>query len=81
VSDDFRPYEPKPKIERMNRHLGQFRYGTVADASGNMRNGQSSKTLTGEFGDIEIAAPRDREGSFTPRLLPKPAEPEPNRIK
>ena len=55
----------------MNQHLGHTRYAAVSNASGNVRNGQSAKTLTGEFGDIEIAVPRDRDASFSPQLIPK----------
>jgi putative transposase len=55
----------------MNQHLGHSRYGAVGNVSGNVRNGQSVKTLTGDFGEIEIAVPRDREASFSPQLIPK----------
>ena len=55
----------------MNQHLGHARYGAVGNATGNVRNGQSAKTLTGDFGEIEIAVPRDRDASFTPQLIPK----------
>ena len=34
-------------------------------------NGHSTKTVTGEFGEVEIAVPRDRSGSFEPQLIPK----------
>jgi putative transposase len=37
----------------------------------NRRNGMSRKTLRGEDGMLEIAVPRDREGSFEPRLIAK----------
>ena len=56
---------------QMNEHLGHTRYATVGNASGNVRNGQSTKTLSGEFGEIEIAVPRDRDASFSPQLIPK----------
>ena len=55
----------------MNQHLGHSRYAEVSNASGNVRNGQSVKTITGEFGAIEIAVPRDREASFSPQLIAK----------
>jgi putative transposase len=55
----------------MEQHLGHTRHGTVSNASGNVRNGQSAKTITGDFGEIEIAVPRDRDASFTPQLIPK----------
>ena len=38
---------------------------------GNARNGKSKKTLQGEFGELPIEIPRDRQGSFVPQLIPK----------
>ena len=52
-------------------HLGHDKHAPVANALGNVRNGQSLKTVTGEFGDVEITVPRDRHASFTPQLIPK----------
>ena len=37
----------------------------------NRRNGSSPKTLQGESGELPIAIPRDREGTFEPQLLGK----------
>ncbi len=39
--------------------------------SGNNCNGYSSKTVIGEDGAIEIAVPRDRNGSFEPQIVAK----------
>jgi len=39
--------------------------------SNNFRNGHSCKTLKTDDGQIEIEAPRDREGSFEPKLVKK----------
>ena len=52
-------------------HLGHDKHAPVGNAVGNVRNGQSVKTVTGEFGDVEITVPRDRHASFTPQLIPK----------
>ncbi|WP_425248464.1 IS256 family transposase [Auritidibacter ignavus] len=59
----------------MTSHLG---YGpgdreakAVTDRPVNARNGSYSKTVASEVGDIELTVPRDRDGSFTPRLVPK----------
>jgi putative transposase len=38
---------------------------------GNRRNGSSVKTLGTEVGPVRIAVPRDREGSFSPVLVPR----------
>jgi putative transposase len=37
----------------------------------NRRNGYSKKTIKGEFGEAEIAVPRDRNGEFEPLIIPK----------
>src|SRR6266550_726736 len=39
--------------------------------SPNSRNGSTPKTLATEVGDIALDTPRDRAGSFEPRLVPK----------
>jgi putative transposase len=37
----------------------------------NRRNGHSSKTVRADLGEITLATPRDREGTFEPLLVPK----------
>ncbi len=37
----------------------------------NRRNGRSSKTIQGDLGEVTIATPRDRDGTFEPQLVPK----------
>ncbi|MFQ5486299.1 MAG: IS256 family transposase [Desulfobacterales bacterium] len=55
----------------MEHHLGHGRHEPVGNASGNTRNGYSRKTLKGEFGEMPIDIPRDRDGDFEPRLIGK----------
>jgi putative transposase len=55
----------------LTEHLGHERHESVANASGNTRNGKSKKTLKGDFGELPIEVPRDRHGSFEPQLIPK----------
>jgi len=55
----------------MSEHLGHARHDAVTNATGNTRNGTSSKTLKGEFGELPIEVPRDRHSSFEPQLIPK----------
>ncbi len=55
----------------LTEHLGHDRHESVANASGNTRNGKIKKTLKGEFGELPIEVPRDRHGSFEPQLIPK----------
>jgi transposase-like protein len=39
--------------------------------SGNNRNGYSSKTLKGNFGEVDIVTPRDRNSTFEPQIIRK----------
>lgn len=55
----------------MEAHLGHAKNEAVNNPAGNTRNGKSSKTLKGEFGELPIEIPRDRNGSFEPQLIPK----------
>lgn len=55
----------------MTEHLGHGRHAPVANTAGNTRNGHSRKTLKGDFGELPIEVPRDRQGNFEPQLIPK----------
>ncbi|WP_034303662.1 IS256 family transposase [Herbaspirillum sp. RV1423] len=55
----------------LSEHLGHDKHGSVANDTGNTRNGKSRKTLKGEFGELPIEVPRDRHGSFEPKLVTK----------
>jgi len=55
----------------LTEHLGHERHETVGNPGGNTRNGKSRKTLKGEFGELPIEVPRDRNGTFEPQLIPK----------
>jgi hypothetical protein len=55
----------------MAQHLGHAKNDSVANATGNTRNGKSIKTLKGEFGELTIEIPRDRHASFEPPIIPK----------
>ena len=52
-------------------HLGYEKHGVPPAGDGNRRNGASSKRVTMESGQIEISVPRDRDASFTPKLVAK----------
>ena len=55
----------------MAAHLGHRKHEPVRNPAGNTRNGKSRKTLKGEFGELPIEVPRDRQGTFEPQLIPK----------
>jgi len=55
----------------MADHLGYDRGDPAAAGSGNSRNGFTAKTVITTAGQSRIDVPRDRNGSFEPRLVPK----------
>ena len=55
----------------LTNHLGYEKHEIKGNNSGNSRNGVSSKRVKGEFGEAEIAIPRDRTGTFEPLLIQK----------
>ena len=52
-------------------HLGYEAHHEPPGGAGNTRNGTSPKTLVTEHGRVGIDAPRDRDGSFEPRIVRK----------
>jgi putative transposase len=55
----------------MDDHLGYGKHDPVGRDGGNSRNGRRAKTLLTEAGPVAIEVPRDREGSFEPKLVAK----------
>ena len=53
----------------MNHHLGYNK--NQRSTNTNSRNGQGSKTLSTDNGDLHISVPRDRESKFEPQIIPK----------
>lgn len=75
-ADGLIPGLIKAALERglqaeLTDHLGYEKGSAEASAFTNSRNGSTPKTVSTQVGDIELATPRDRDGSFTPRLVPK----------
>lgn len=52
-------------------HLGYGKHAPAGKNTGNSRNGTSPKTMKGEFGNLELATPRDRNGTFEPQIVAK----------
>ena len=74
----FLPEMIKAVLERglaaeLTGHLGCAKGDPAGRGSANSRNGSSPKTLSSEVGDVALAVPRDRAGTFEPRLVPKGA--------
>ena len=72
----FLPEIVKAVLERglqaeMTEHLGYEKHDPAGRGSPNSRNGSTSKTLSSEVGRVGVDTPRDRAGTFEPRLVPK----------
>jgi putative transposase len=52
-------------------HLGYEHGESPPGGAGNTRNGSTPKTLSTEHGPVEIQTPRDRDGSFEPKIVRK----------
>lgn len=52
-------------------HLGYEKGDPAGRGSSNSRNGTTPKTVLTEVGPVPLEVPRDRAGSFEPRLVPK----------
>jgi len=55
----------------LTEHLGYEPHLEPPGGAGNTRNGTSPKTLITEHGRVGIDAPRDRDGSFEPKIVKK----------
>lgn len=51
-------------------HLG-YSFRQKKEPSSNRRNGSYKKAIRSSAGKLEVDIPRDREGSYSPKLLPK----------
>jgi putative transposase len=66
----------KALVERMlggelTHHLGYPPGGTKPVETSNQRNGTGGKTVLTEEGPLDLDIPRDRDGTFEPRLIAK----------
>jgi putative transposase len=55
----------------MEEHLGYEKHSVEGNNSGNSRNGYNHKNIISDYGESEIAVPRDRNGEYKPQLLGK----------
>ena len=55
----------------LSGHVGYDKGDPEINMFPNSRNGFYPKTVATSVGDVELAVPRDRDGTFTPMLVPK----------
>ncbi len=57
--------------EELTGHLGYEKHDPAGRGSGNSRNGSTPKTVLTDAGAVDLAVPRDRNGSFEPKIVRK----------
>lgn len=55
----------------LTHHLGYDKHDPDGYNSGNSRNGTGKKKLKGDFGELPIEVPRDRQATFEPQIIAK----------
>jgi transposase-like protein len=73
ILDDFKALlretiQTASEVE-LDNHLGYEKHKISENT--NYRNGHNKKTLKSKYGDVDVAIPRDRDGSFEPQLVKK----------
>jgi transposase-like protein len=57
--------------EEMTGHLGYEKHDPAGRGSGNSRNGTTAKMVLTDVGAVDLAVPRDRNGTFEPQIVRK----------
>lgn len=55
----------------MDDHLGYAKHDPAGRDGGNSRNGARTKSVLTDIGPVEVAIPRDRDGTFEPHIVRK----------
>ena len=71
LKDMFRDVLQESLEAEMDEALGYGKYDSSSKSVDNSRNGYSKKTVKTELGPVEINIPRDRNGEFEPKIIPK----------
>ena len=53
----------------LTEHVGYDKHDPAGHHSGNSRNGTTTKTRKGDFGEVPRETPRDRNGSYEPKIV------------
>ena len=71
LRDSFKDILQELMEAEMDATLGYEKNQKGDLQSDNKRNGHSTKTLKSQYGEFQIDIPRDRNGVFEPKLVPK----------
>ena len=71
LKEMFRDILQESLEAEMDEALGYGKYDNIEKTNDNSRNGYSKKTVKTELGPVQINIPRDRNGDFEPKIVPK----------
>lgn len=71
LKEMFRDVLQESLEAEMDEALGYGKYSTSDKVNDNSRNGYSKKTVKTELGPVQLNIPRDRNGEFEPKIVPK----------
>ena len=71
LRDSFKDILQELLEAEMDASLGYEKNQKGDLETSNKRNGHSTKTLKSQYGEFQIDVPRDRNGEFEPKLIPK----------
>ncbi len=71
LRDSFKDILQELMEAELDASLGYEKNQKGDSLSSNKRNGHSQKTLKSQYGEFQIDVPRDRNGEFEPKLIPK----------
>ena len=71
LKDSFKDILQELMEAELDASLGYTKNQKGGLETDNKRNGHSAKNLKSQYGEFQIEVPRDRNGEFEPRLIPK----------
>ncbi|WP_252251054.1 IS256 family transposase [Clostridium sp. ZBS13] len=71
LKEMFRAVLQESLEAEMDEVLGYGKYDSIEKNNDNSRNGYSKKTVKTELGPVQLNIPRDRNGDFEPKIVPK----------
>ena len=71
LKDSFKDILQELMEAELDASLGYEKNQKGNAPTSNKRNGHSPKTLKSQYGEFQIDVPRDRDGEFEPKLIPK----------
>lgn len=71
MKEMFRDVLQEALEAELDEQLGYGKYNMSAKESPNRRNGYSKKTIKSELGPVDLNIPRDRDGEYEPKIIPR----------